>query len=252
MEKAATKAKKKSFLHIIPKAAQAAAVSFQNIPFSPRRDKRADANAAHRHKSHFSGPIMIPPAARGRSKTAEAPEPSSPKVSCIGQIKYKKALSSSCKKKHDPRKIASFKVKKTKAIAVESSQATATKKKATGIMKLFSGGRKSDAAVDQLRSPVAGDSPPRLNQMRKFASSRDTLSNFDWTAAQIAPAEEHEHDDNDDGDFYSDDGEDDVIIPFSAPLIGAGAGAGLELEPRKEINLWKRRTMARPKPLKLN
>ncbi|KAG8377994.1 hypothetical protein BUALT_Bualt08G0091800 [Buddleja alternifolia] len=131
------------------------------------------------------------------------------------------------------------------------------KKKPSGLKKIFGSRRKSDASIiDHTAKPRLAELAPSLSQMRRFASSRDTFSNFDWTTAQIAPEV--------DQDYYSDedrgysDGEDDVIIPFSAPILGAGAGAGagygggLGLEPRKEINLWKRRTMAQPKPLQLN
>ncbi|XP_051150882.1 uncharacterized protein At1g76070-like [Andrographis paniculata] len=257
MEKTAAKAKKTSILKILPKAAQAAAISFQNLPFSPRRDKRTDGNA-HKHKYHFSkggfsGPIMIPAEARGRWRNSGTPEPSSPKVSCIGQIKYRRNLS---RKKHDSRSRETVKSGKSKKIKA------APARKPSGIMKIFSSGRKSDAAIEHMRPPAV-DSPPRLGQLRKFASSRDgTLANFDWSAAQIAPEENHDREFYSDGEKEFSDWEDDVIIPFSAPIlrsgagpgvgVGAGAGAGLDLEPRKEINLWKRRTMACPKRLQLN
>lgn len=257
MEKPATKSKNK-ILKFLPKAAQAAVVSFQNIPFSPRRDKRPDVNA-HRLKTHhnkgFSGPMvsMIPAEARRKSKNFETQEPTSPKVSCMGQIKHKQKIS---KKKHAslPKefKPVSFsqpleKSKKSRP----TGPGPKMKKKPSGIKKILRGGRKSDASIDDAK-PQLSESAPSLCQMRRFASSRETFANFDWTTAQIAPEV--------DRGFYSDeergysDGEDDVIIPFSAPILTTGAGgvAGLDLEPRKEINLWKRRTMVRPKPLQLD
>ncbi|KAK6131031.1 hypothetical protein DH2020_035229 [Rehmannia glutinosa] len=235
MEKPATKSKYK-----ILRAVQAA-VTFQNL-LSPRGDKRADA-ITHRLKAHhnkgFSGPIlpMIPAEARGKSKNFEAQEPTSPKVSCMGQIKHKKKIS---KKKHasltkELKHVSLSKPEKSKKARPIASDPD-MKKKQSGIKKVFGAGRNSQA-----KPPIPG-AAPSLSHMRKFASSRDTFANFDWTTAQIAPEE--------DRGFYSDgergfsDGEDDVIIPFSAPI--------LVLEPRKEINLWKRRTMAQPKPLQLN
>ncbi|KAL8459196.1 hypothetical protein ACS0TY_035765 [Phlomoides rotata] len=225
MEKsAATKAKNK-FLKLIPKAAQAVATSFQKMQFSPRRDTRPDPHRLRPHHTKgFSGPLgpLIPAQARRKSRNFDTQEPTSPKVSCIGQIKHKKKAS---KKKFNP--VLPPRPEKTK--------------KNKGIFR-----RKADAPIDR-----AGEveSTPSLSHMRKFASSRETFANFDWTAAQIAPEE--------DRGFYSDgergysDDEDDVGIPFSAPILMAGGG-GLDLEPRKEINLWKRRTMTPPAPLRLN
>lgn len=211
---------KSNFLRLLPKAAQAA-VSFQNPPYSPGRAKG------------FSGP-MIPAEARGKSRNFETTEPTSPKISCMGQIKHKKKM---CKKQ------ASL-PKGFKPVLNPPARPEPEKKQPSGLMKMFSVRRKSDAC-----KPPLPERAPGLSQMRRFASSRDTFANFDWSAAsQIAPAEER--------DFYSDeDGEEDgAVIAFSAPILMAGAGirGGLNLEPRKEINLWKRRTMAQPKPLQLN
>lgn len=238
MEKAAPKPKNK-FLKLIPKAAQAVASSFQNMPFSPRRDARPDAHRLNRHHAKgFSGPLgpMIPAEARRKSRNFDTQEPTSPKVSCIGQIKHKNTIS---KKKHvslpkECKRVSSPRAEKSKK----------KKKPPSGINRIFR--RKADAPI--VRAGPA-ESTPNLSQMRKFASSRDTFANFDWTTAQIAPEE--------DRGFYSDgergysDDEDDIGIPFSAPILMAGGG-GLDLEPRKEINLWRRRTMTPPAPLQLN
>ncbi|KAL0323224.1 UNVERIFIED_CONTAM: hypothetical protein Sangu_1941700 [Sesamum angustifolium] len=246
-QKAAAKSKNK-ILKFLPRAVQAA-VSFQNLPFSPRRDRRPDVNAP-RPRSHlnkgFSGPIvsMIPAEARGKSKNFETQEPTSPKVSCMGQIKHKKKIS---RKKH-----ASL-PKEFKPVSRSQPERTNTARgpansKPSGIKKFFGARRRSDDGSKDHAEPSVP--APSLSQMRRFASSRETFANFDWTTAQIAPEE--------DRDFFSDeergdsDAEDEVIIPFSAPIMLGGGVAGLELEPRKEINLWKRRTMARPQPLQLN
>ncbi|KAL7086059.1 hypothetical protein ACP275_14G315900 [Erythranthe tilingii] len=248
MEKPAATKSKNKIMKFLPKA-----VSFQNIPFSPRRDLRADVNS-HRVKAlqnkGFSGP-MIPAEARRKSKNFETQEPTSPKVSCMGQIKHKsKSKSKISKQKHVslPKEFKPAETGKIRvAAAVPAAEMATKKKESSGIKKLFGAGRKSDASIDYKRPPIS-ENAPSLNQMRKFASSRDAFANFDWTTAQIAPEEE-------DRGFYSDDSDDDVIIPFSAPILMAGAGggvSGLDLEPRKEINLWKRRTMAQPKPLHLD
>ncbi|PIN01528.1 hypothetical protein CDL12_25964 [Handroanthus impetiginosus] len=250
MERAPSKSKNK-ILKFLPKAAHAA-VSFQNPPFSPGRDKRPDIVNSQKLKTHmskgFSGPVvsMIPAEARRKSKNFETQEPTSPKVSCMGQIKHKHKI---CRKKQAslPRDFKPNENSETRPAGPGSK----LKKKPSGIQKIFGAGRKSDASNAQGKPPLP-DRVPSLSQMRRFASSRDTFANFDWTTAQIAP-EEDRYSYSDDDRGYS-DGEDEVIIPFSAPILlaGAGAGTGLPLEPRKEINLWKRRTMSQPKPLQLN
>ncbi|KZV39591.1 hypothetical protein F511_02054 [Dorcoceras hygrometricum] len=255
MEKGTVKPKKK-ILNLLPRA-RAAAVSFQNLPFSPGRDRLR----AH-HNKGFSGPIltsMIPPEARGRSKNFETPEPTSPKVSCMGQIKHRKKMSSSKQKRvSPPRETRPEKPRPAKA---------ELKKKPSGVWKLFASGRKSDASIkyspppqhqQQHPSSTAAGTAPGLGQMRKFASSREAFASFDWAPAQIAPeVDRREIEDSDEERGYT-DGEDDIIIPFSAPILMGGGGGGGEgsgaapVEPRKEINLWKRRTMAQPKPIRLN
>ncbi|XP_073145304.1 uncharacterized protein At1g76070 [Henckelia pumila] len=230
MEKPITVKPKSKILNLVSKAAQ---VSFQNLPFSPGRRTH--------HNKGFSGPIMtsmIPPEARGRSKNFETQEPTSPKVSCMGQIKHRKKIS--CKKKPE-------RAGKPKVVEL--------KKKPSGVWKLFGPGRKSDASINynpppQQNRPSSAEGAPSLGQMRKFASSRDTFANFDWSAAQIAPEKNSRRDCDysDEERGYSDGEDNEVIIPFSAPILMAGVA----VEPRKEINLWKRRTMARPKPLQLN
>ncbi|CAI9755816.1 unnamed protein product [Fraxinus pennsylvanica] len=218
-----TKSKNK-ILKFLPKAAQAA-VSFQNPPFSPGKDKL---------KLRISGTFvsMIPAEARRRSKNSnfETQEPTSPKVSCMGQIKHKKKLS----KKH-------LSLPKGFKPALAPPPAPQLKKNPSRIRNIFkpAAGRKSDASVDYNKPPLPNRAPS-LSQMKGFASSRDTFANFDWTKVQVAPEE---------GEFDSDE---ECIIPFSAPIMMAGGGSTVSLEPRKEINLWKRRTMAPLKPIKLN
>ncbi|KAG6388482.1 hypothetical protein SASPL_149910 [Salvia splendens] len=214
-EKKPSSKSKNKILRLLPKAAQAA-VSFQNPAFSPGRAKG------------FSGP-MIPAEARGKSKNFETQEPTSPKISCMGQIKHKKKM---CKKQTSlPR---GFKP----AVNPGPERVDKAQSSGSGLMKMFSGRRKSDASIDK---PPLAERAPSLSQMRRFASSRDTFAGFDWKAAQITPDSGEDSDGEDGG----------AGIPFSAPMLMAGAG-GFVLEPRKEINLWKRRTMAQPKPIQVN
>ncbi|XP_075480670.1 uncharacterized protein At1g76070-like [Primulina tabacum] len=258
MEKPTPKPKNK-ILNFLPKAAQAA-VSFQNLPFSPGRDRLR----AH-HNKGFSGPIltsMIPPEARGRSKKFETQEPTSPKVSCMGQIKQVKRISSKKNRVSPPRKVRPDKASKPERPGKPRPAKVELKKKPSGVWKLFGPGRKSDASINysppqqqQQQHPSSAERAPGIGQMRKFASSRDTFANFDWSAVQIAPEDNRRDCDYSGEEKGYRDGEDDVIIPFSAPILtggGGGGGPGAAVEPRKEINLWKRRTMSQPKPLQLN
>lgn len=235
-------------LKILPKAAAAVTVTFQNPPFSPGRDhNKRPKNTSKWFKQHNSHVVhMIPDEARRKSKDGggiDSQEPTSPKVSCMGQIKHKKKQ-----------------IKKGNAKSMSlPKEGTST----TAFRRMFNGaklaGRKSDAAAyttsDHEKEEVPRRSAPALSEMKRFVSGRDSLSNFDWKApGQVAP-EEMDH-----SDYYSDrerdesDGEEEeVMIPFSAPIIaGGGCDGCAPLQSRKEINLWKRRTMAPPRPLQLN
>lgn len=242
-----------NILKFLPKAASA--VTFQNPPFSPGKDKRPDIHInklrAHTGKG-FSGPIIsiIPDEARRKSKNEgfENQEPTSPKVSCMGQIIKHKANHQ--KKKMSHKKSASL-PKDIKPGAVSSSPRE-VKKQASKFRRLFIGvkpARKSDVYDDD-HDQKQPHSAPALSQMKKFASSRNAFSNFDWMAHQISPLEsDHRNYYSDEEKGNSDDDEEDHIIPFSAPIT---VGGDVALQPRKEINLWKRRTMDPPKPLQLN
>ncbi|KAK5832444.1 uncharacterized protein At1g76070-like [Gossypium arboreum] len=235
---------KSMILRILPKAVSAVRVSFQNPPFSPGKDKRAACAS-----KGLSCPIIsiIPDEARRKSKsgTLETPEPTSPKVSCMGQIKHKKNI----------RKLAAKANLKPVSVPLphQSSSPTQGKKQASKLRRVFSLA-KSDAPSSNKKDLPDMNRAPGLVEMKRFASGRDAFASFDWTA-QIAPLEaDHVHrdynyysdDERRDGDFEE---EEEVMIPFSAPMrIGC---EGLPLRPRKEINIWKRRTTNPPPPLQL-
>ncbi|KAG6422705.1 hypothetical protein SASPL_113083 [Salvia splendens] len=243
MEKAAPNNNKlkNKILKLLPKV-----ISFQNIPFSPRRDTRPDRPKTHHNKA-FSGPI-IPAEARRKLRSFETftHEPTSPKVTCTGRVKHKGRISEKTKTK---KKHVSL-PKEIKPVSLpQPVKKTKKKKKKAGMIKKFLRGERKCVEVETsgLAGPDGG-SAPSLSHMRKFASSRDTFANFDWvTAAQIAPEDcsdgERAYSDGD----YDDDDDDECGVPFSAPILTAG-----ELEPTKEINLWKRRTMAQPRSLELD
>ncbi|KAJ7966915.1 Syringolide-induced protein 14-1-1 [Quillaja saponaria] len=236
---------KNKILKFLPKAAPA--ITFQSYHFSPGRDHH---NA--RHKSHankgFSG--MIPTEARRKLKNGsfQTQEPTSPKISCMGQIKHKNK---------NINKAKSFSLPKDHTKPETTPTAKDVKKNASSFLRMFSSvkpaGRKSDAsAADHNRKAALGDRAPSLSQMRRFASGRDTFANFDWRVAPVTQ-EELDHrssydweDDRDDQE--SEEEEEEAMIPFSGPIL---VGEGVPLQPRKEINIWKRRTMAPPRPLEL-
>ncbi|KAK6939010.1 hypothetical protein RJ641_032518 [Dillenia turbinata] len=230
-----------NLLKFLPKS-----LTFKNLQFSPGRE-----NASNKLKSHvnhgrgFSGPIvtMIPSEIRRKSRSGrfDSQEPTSPKVSCMGQIKHKEKMCRTRSSKAKSRRVLPAKEPKQPPLVPSSKE---IKSKKSGIGRIFGRGRqekkKSEISDDQKKSQVPTGAPS-LGQMRRYASGRDTLANFDWTA-QVHSDEERREDDG-----SEEEEERESIIPFSAPiLVGGGSVA---LEPRKQINLWKRRTMDPPKPL---
>lgn len=252
MEKPATTPRSKNkLLKFLPRAA---------VSFSPA-DHRPDGKLKKRFQRAFSGPIayMIPAEARSRSRNFEnTREPTSPKVSCMGQVKCKKMA----------KKKKAVLVPKDSRMAVSTPQPEKdTKNRPTGpitpagpgpemkkkhfrIKKIFGGRTNSEASIDHVNKLAEG--VPSLSQMRRFASTRDTFADFDWTTADIATKEDKYLDSDEEGGFS--EKEDDFDIPFSTTIMAPGPGswAGLAFEPRKEVNLWQRRTMAQPKPLKVS
>ncbi|KAL4650293.1 hypothetical protein ACB092_01G076700 [Castanea dentata] len=235
---------KNKILKFLPRAASAVAASFQNPTFSPGRDRRSEVNTNRfRANRGFSGPIIsiIPDEARRKSSKNggfETQEPTSPKVSCMGQIKHKKQIKKA-KRATPPRPQESKPVTTTTTMFSSSSppEQKNTNKHASAFMRIFTGGK-----------PPRNIEVPSLSQMKRFASGRNSLGDFDWTA-QMSPV------DKDILKYYSDeergesDEEEEMRIPFSAPMM---VGGGVPLQPRKEINLWKRRTLSPPTPLQLN
>ncbi|CAK8569140.1 unnamed protein product [Lathyrus sativus] len=218
---------KNKILKILPKTVSAITLTFQNHPFSPSKDHKSKPRGGVKG---FSGPIVT---VKPKNVGNDYEEPTSPKISCMGQIKHKKN-----------------KNKKAKDIEV--------KKRVTTFQKmLFHVGktkpderRKSDACVAlEERTRTTHN----VSQMKRFASGRGTFDNFDWKAH--VGEEEINNYYSDEERIESDDEDEEFMIPFSAPiLVGGGGGGdhGLDLKPRKEINLWKRRTMAPPRPLQLD
>lgn len=246
MEKQAAAAPR-MILKFLPKVVSA--VNFHNLTVGPGRDKRSE--NAHKHKAIAGkgvNPVrsLIPVEVRRQPKNESfetQEDPTSPKVSCIGQVKHKKKMNKATSKR------VPWLPQETKPVSQNPHK---IKKHASKLMRLFTGskaGRKS--IVSGGDKPTLPDKTPSLSQMTRFASGRDTLAGFDWTAHQIAPVE------SDRRDYYSDEERvdrleeeehEEVIIPFSAPIM---VGGGIDLLPRKEISLWKKRTINPPNPLQL-
>lgn len=204
---------KSNFIKFLPRAASA--VTFHNPPVSPGRENRPLPGRG------FSGPVkisIIPREARSKSDNSgfETPEPTSPKVSCIGQIKQKKKMKELAKKT---------------VAAVESKNGHP----ASGIKRILRGGKvlgRAKSNVAASGKPPLPEKAPGLNQMKRFSSGRGGLANFDWTA-QIAP----------------DDVEGEESGGRRRVWINEEVGP---LQPRKEVNIWKRRTVVPPPLLQLN
>ncbi|XP_077246275.1 uncharacterized protein At1g76070-like [Tasmannia lanceolata] len=224
MEK--TKRTKSKILSFLPKTAT---ISFANPPPSPVRQDNSTKFKPNTGKG-FSGPISIIPAeARRKTKNGsfDTREPTSPKVSCIGQIKHKKRINKA--KLPSTQKEDKDKKKNSKS----------SPKSPSSLIKIFRIGRKSDATPEKVDLP---DRAPTLSQMKQFSSARNALADFEWKGGggrNYYSDKDREEEDEEEEEF---------VIPHSAPL---GVGGGVALEPRKEINIWKRRTMAPPRPLQL-
>ncbi|KAG2313410.1 hypothetical protein Bca52824_024967 [Brassica carinata] len=242
---------KNKILKMLPKA-----MSFGHRvpPFSPDLHHNHNTTSSSNNKPFFSGPmVLVPNAARVRRNKSDAvwDEPTSPKVSCIGQIKLVKSKRSSPKKN------------------TKESSSSLTKedddkgRRLSKLKRLFSfssssaGGNTSvkphpTTVAEHPVTVVSSEAAPSLGQMKKFASSRDALGRFDWEVEKKHEEEESpaDHrrgyfsdDERRSGGYMRDDKEeeeDDIIIPLSMKPI------------KQEVNLWKRRTMDPPKPLRLH
>lgn len=232
-EKAAPTKTKNKFLKLLQKAATA--------PLSPKKPNRSS------QKPVSNAPIhTIIPADALRSKSRNwsfgAREPTSPQVSCMGQLKHKKKLCSMINNKSyvlPPLDHLNLMVH-TPSKAVEADlEGDKKKKKPLAIKNMFSRipsrRRKSEATTGITEHRSSASSSCSLSQMRRFSSSRTSLNNFDWTAAQIAPVDNEGVKDK---------------IGTCVPKVMLECKE-VSFEPRKDVSLWKRRPMAQPAPLQL-
>ncbi|KAJ0725367.1 hypothetical protein HanPI659440_Chr12g0457941 [Helianthus annuus] len=237
-------------LKYLPRATSS--FSFQNPPlYSPIKDNKPSEKP---HKSNlgigFSGPILstLPSDTHRKinndSKLTLLHKPTSPRVYCVGTVKCKhyRKLNKPTNKfsrttSYTP--VRTYKTEEDQEKVMKVDPVVAKGKKKSGIQSLFSGGRR--------KCNETSEKGPCLSTMKRFSSRRDAFMSFDWTT-QVAPL-----------DSGGSDGE-EVVMPSSAPVMVRNNGVGdsfvrvgdVNVDPRKEINLWKRRTMAQPQPLQVH
>ncbi|KAJ1290642.1 hypothetical protein BS78_02G260400 [Paspalum vaginatum] len=216
------------------------------------------------HRNAFSGPIVsiVPPEARGggsrrsnnkRSSGYRTPEPSSPKVSCIGQIKrsssrrQKKVNPSSCGKNGGACPLP------PRPSAAEGSSSNKPRRPKPSLVQRMSffrrsrsrfsrPSRASSKGSDGDGAAAPAPAPAGLGQMKRFASGRAAFQDFDWREQEDERRRRSLGSDEEEED-------DEGFVAHSAPLVlGGGVVAA---EPKKEVNLWRRRPMAPPTPLQL-
>ncbi|KAF7829007.1 uncharacterized protein G2W53_020171 [Senna tora] len=176
---------KDKFLKFLPRQPVASmAFQIQNPTLSPSRSVAGGGNRTP-PRSHIVS--IIPKEARRklRSSSFSAREPTSPKVSCMGEVKGKK------KKKKGARK--------NKASEAKESAAAEKVKKEKTLLWIFKGtygecespkessrsGKALVLELEEKKAPSDTESPvPSLGTMKKFASGRGTLSDFGVKLAQ--------------------------------------------------------------------
>ncbi|XP_076906632.1 uncharacterized protein At1g76070-like [Bidens hawaiensis] len=257
-------------LKYLPRATSS--VSFQNPQiYSPVKDKKP---CEKPHKSNLGIGFTVVPSSdthlnmKSRNGSPKLVfEPTSPRVSCMGQVKckhYRKLAAAAAAA--NAAKTATKTNKFSRATSFtpvtsynkEEDKEKVTKSKKKGIKGLFSSRKKADAKDNKSKTASYLPKAPSLGNMKRFASGRDAFASFDWTT-QVTPLDCAQRNYYTEDERDGSDGE-EVMIPSSAPVMERNKGVcdnfvrvgGVNLEPRKEINLWKRRTMAQPKPLQLH
>ncbi|CAL0328694.1 unnamed protein product [Lupinus luteus] len=256
MENKQAKLKSNILLKIIPEAAAAMSATFQNSPFSPGKDPNTI--KCYKGTKGLFGP-MIPYEARRRrinDDDVQTYEPTSPKISCMGQIKQNKkhiekakpkttSLSTSYRQTYDVG--SDYCEIDTDAIKKKHPLENKFQRMFFHAAKPKNGSRKK--LLSDLSESVLGEGnyynddtvsniAPPMGDMKRFGSGRETFTNFDWKGHQIVPEE------MDQRNCLTDVEEDDEVInTFSEPVLvrgGSGRYSYLNLQLPKEINIWKR------------
>lgn len=239
----------------------AASFSSSSTNFAAPRTGTGGGKSSFNHRNAFSGPMVsiVPPEARGGGRRGSnkknsgyrTPEPSSPKVSCIGQIKRSKSKSKKTAKKAaaaccgkdggacplPPRPPTGASGARPKSSLVKRMSFFRRSRSRSSSSKPSGRGSTAVHAAAPAPAPAPGAG---LGHMKRFTSGRAAFQDFDWKEA-----ERRGSDDEDEEYSFVDDG----FVAHSAPLVlGGGVVAS---EPRKEVNLWRRRPMSPPTPLQL-
>ncbi|KAG5245480.1 RNA polymerase II, heptapeptide repeat, eukaryotic [Salix suchowensis] len=226
----------------LPKAASPA--TFQSPPRSPHRglsgrvvspvphEGRRKGNqgaisflTGKKGKSKFSIFDCLPKAASPVTFQSPPPSPRSPHrglsgrfVSLVPQEARRKGRSGSCDEREEPsspKVSCTGKVNNKNKIKPQATKPESSPKPA--VLK----GKKQGLQPDTSRgSPPDADKGPSLVHMKRFSSSCSELKDFDWRA------------------------HDEVFIVVEVD-------EDIPREPKKQVNLWKRRSMAHPGPLQL-
>ncbi|KAG9149036.1 hypothetical protein Leryth_010642 [Lithospermum erythrorhizon] len=250
METPTTACKSKNkLLKMLPRAASS--ISFHDLPFSPHRIKNRKKHKKVAKEEKRANKL------KNEGSAESLYGPTSPKISCMGQIKHKKKQAQNMHM-YLQKEICPF----------SSPQIYCSKNKSSSVIKpmfylseaekipsnMRNNGRKSDAS--------ANNRPLCLNQMKRFASCRGgALTNYDWKIARMELDHLDQYFEEWKMDYQVDEegDEEEVVVgvnevPISAASIevvgGVGDGHDQQLKPREEINIWQRRTI--PKPPTLN
>ncbi|XP_076931998.1 uncharacterized protein At1g76070-like [Bidens hawaiensis] len=245
---------KNTIMKFLPKATSS--VSFQNHPiYSP-------------HKSNLgiglSSPMvsMILADTRRQSRNnGVVYEPTSPRVSCMGQVKCKNR-----NKTKNPQPQPTNKISRVTDVTQEEkiphkdddnneTKPGAKSGKKLGFKKLFSGISVTPSDKKRSDSEKKDSVAPSLGTMKRFPSGRGKFSSYDWTKEVAAlDSVDRRYDSDEESDLER------FVVPSSVPvIIRSSLGfddniirvSRISKEPRNEINLWKRRTMKQPKPLSI-
>ncbi|XP_024008838.1 uncharacterized protein At1g76070 [Eutrema salsugineum] len=233
---------------------KALSIGHSAAPFSPSRDLRHYRTTSTANRGlFFSSPIrpLLPTAARVKRRIKNEvvyAEPTSPKVSCIGQIKLSKP------KCPDKKNRAALKNLETASSSLIKEEGKGSFSK---LKRFFSTGRNPSRKSNSIDFAVESEHPvaaveavaaPSLGKMKKFATSRESLGGFDWTVEMKRDESQSDHRRG----YFSDEEEENIMIPSSVSIpLTHQEGLRLSPKPKSEVNLWKRRTMDRPKPLKV-
>ncbi|MED6121341.1 hypothetical protein PIB30_029224 [Stylosanthes scabra] len=172
---------KKKLFKFLPTQPVVASRTLQNPTMSPNNSVSSKRGSGSHHK-HISKVSIVSKEVRRKHRSVSFRsnnEPSSPKVSCMGQVQ--------CKKK---KRIAL----QQKKVEENNDHVPIQEKKGKVLLWIFKGQKQSGGGSGNnegfvLEEKVQEDSQviaaPSLGAMKKFTSGRGSLSGFDFTLSEI-------------------------------------------------------------------